>query len=156
MPSDPCLQPRSFSSKLHCKETPHCKSNLDPDDAAVLDLHSTTALEGCLILVRAQPKRVPKSDRVLHAQFLCRVEAAVAGGISTEEVSGNPGFPASTERGGSVKAPIAPSRTGQSILEEHPNDRLKFSTECQKLFDDFSSCKSQTSPSETDKVVPPS
>ena len=103
--------------------------NQDPDNAAVLDLHSTTALEGCLILVCAQAKRVPKSDRILNAKFLRRVEASIASGVSPEEVSGNSGFPASTKRGGSVQAPIAPSRTGQSILEEHPNDRLKFSTE---------------------------
>jgi hypothetical protein len=116
--------------------------NQDPDNAAVLDLHSTTALEGCLILVRAQAKRVPKSDRILHTKFLRRVEAGIASGVSPEEVSGNSRFPASTERGGSVQAPIAPSRTGQSILEEHPNDRLKVSTEYQHLLNIFSSCAS--------------
>ena len=100
--------------------------NQDPDNAAVLDLHSTTALEGCLILVCAQAKRVPKSDRILNAKFLRRVEASIASGVSSEEVSGNSRFPASTQRGGSVQAPIAPGRTGQSILEEHPDDRLSW------------------------------
>ena len=123
------------SRQCSCQNT---SKNQDPDNAAVLDLHSTTALEGCLILVRAQAKRVPKSDRILHTKFLRRVEAGIASGVSPEEVSGNSRFPASTERGGSVQAPIAPSRTGQSILEEtsqwSPEGFNRISTSAQHLF----------------------
>ena len=48
----------------------------------MLDLDGTAALEGCFILVCAQTKRVPKPDGFLHAQLLCRVEAAIAAGLS--------------------------------------------------------------------------
>ena len=81
----------------------------------MLDLNGTPALEGCFILVCAQTKRIPKPDRVLHTQLLCWVEAAIAGGLS-KEVTSNLGLTASTQRRGSVQAPVSPSGASQSIL----------------------------------------
>ena len=81
----------------------------------MLDLNGTAALEGCFILVCAQSKRIPKPDRVLHTQLLCWVEAAIAGGLS-KEVTSNLGLAASTQRRGSVQAPVPPSGASQSIL----------------------------------------
>ena len=95
-----------------------------PDNAAMLDLHCPAALEGCLILVRAQAKRVPEAHGILHAELLGRVEASAASGVAAEEVARNLGLPC-PQRRGSVQAPVAPGRAGQTILEEHPDDRLK-------------------------------
>ena len=81
----------------------------------MLDLDGTAALEGCFILVRAQSERIPKPDGFLHTQLLCWVEAAIAAGLS-EEVTSNLGLAASTQRRGSVQAPVSPSGASQSIL----------------------------------------
>ena len=81
----------------------------------MLDLNGTAALEGCFILVCAQAKRIPKPDGFLHTQLLCRVEAAIAAGLS-KEVTSNLRLAASTQRRGSVQAPVSPSGASQSIL----------------------------------------
>ena len=84
---------------LHCITTStssvqYFNSNWESHNTAMLDLDGTTALEGSLILVCAQTKRIPKSDWLLHAQLLCWVEAGIAGGLSSKEVTGNLGLAA--------------------------------------------------------------
>ena len=91
----------------------------------MLDLDCTSALEGCLILVSAQPQRIPETDRILHSELLCGVERSIASGLTSEEVSGNLGLITSTQRRGGVQAPVTPCGAGQAILEEHPDDRLR-------------------------------
>ena len=101
---------------VQLQQAQYFKTNWESHNTAMLDLDGTTALEGSLILVCAQTKRIPKSDWLLHAQLLCWVEAGIAGGLSSKEVTSNLGLTASTQRRSSVQAPVSPSRASQSIL----------------------------------------
>ena len=99
----------------------------------MLDLDGTAALEGCFILVRAQSKRIPKPDGFLHTQLLCWVKAAIAAGLS-EEVTSNLGLAASTQRRGSVQAPVSPSGASQSILTYEATANTFFAVQALQLF----------------------
>ena len=101
---------------VQLQQAHYFNSNWESRNTAMLDLDGTTALEGSLILVCAQTKRIPKSDWLLHAQLLCWVEAGIAGGLSSKEVTSNLGLTASTQRRSSVQAPVSPSGASQSIL----------------------------------------
>ena len=143
MHASPCLQPqRTWSLKnVWYKEL----TTGEADNSAMLDLNGTAALEGCFILVCAQTKRIPKPDRVLHTQLLCWVEAAIAGGLS-KEVTSNLGLTASTQRRGSVQAPVSPSGASQSILTCEAAAKNVFcyprsSTVCQEDLDIRNSAK---------------
>jgi len=67
----------------------------------MLQLGLAPASEVLHVAIRSKPSGIPQTDRVLDAKLILE----------------------GPQRGSCVQRPIAPSAPGETILEEHPDDR---------------------------------